>query len=92
MMHTWQKQEDLCETFFAYNRLKGSLYDGKTRLFRTDGTPIAMYSMAGLAEVSLVTTTRMGVSYKCEWVVMDCIVFGYSSDRCIWSTRFSEPC
>ncbi|CAO2186622.1 unnamed protein product [Urochloa humidicola] len=26
-------QEDLCESFFAYNRAKGTLYDGETRLF-----------------------------------------------------------
>nr|XP_029121852.1 uncharacterized protein LOC105049779 isoform X3 [Elaeis guineensis] len=26
-------QEDLCEAFFAYNRAKGTLYDGETRLF-----------------------------------------------------------
>ena len=25
------------------------MYDGKTRLFREDGTPVAMYSMSGLA-------------------------------------------
>lgn len=28
-----QGQEDLCESFFAYNRAKGTLYDGETRLF-----------------------------------------------------------
>ncbi|KAL9248800.1 Succinate-semialdehyde dehydrogenase (acetylating)-like protein [Drosera capensis] len=26
-------QDDLCEDFFAYNRAKGTLYDGETRLF-----------------------------------------------------------
>ena len=50
--------EDICETFFNHNRLKGSLYDGKTRLYTqnpdgTPGSPIAMYSMAGLAEYSV---------------------------------------
>lgn len=25
--------DDLCEDFFAYNRAKGTLYDGETRLF-----------------------------------------------------------
>jgi len=30
--------DDLCEDFFAYNRAKGTLYDGETRLFlRHDG-------------------------------------------------------
>jgi hypothetical protein len=28
-----QGQEDLCESFFAYNLAKGTLYDGETRLF-----------------------------------------------------------
>lgn len=47
-------RDDMCLPFFAQNRLKGTLYDGTTRLSRTDGTPLAMYSMAGLAEYSVV--------------------------------------
>jgi succinate semialdehyde reductase (NADPH) len=47
-------RDDLCDSFFAMNRLKGTLYDGTTRLRRKDGTPIAMYSMAGLAEYAVV--------------------------------------
>lgn len=43
-------RDDLCENFFAQNRLKGTLYDGETRLHRADGTPLAMYSMAAMAE------------------------------------------
>jgi succinate semialdehyde reductase (NADPH) len=43
-------RDDLCEKFFGMNRLKGTLYDGTTRLHREDGSPLAMYSMAGLAE------------------------------------------
>jgi len=46
-------REELCEPFFDQNRLKGSLYDGSTRLFDASGSPIAMYSMAGLAELSV---------------------------------------
>jgi succinate semialdehyde reductase (NADPH) len=42
-------REELCEPFFAQNRLRGTLYDGRTRLFEPDGTPIAMYSMGGLS-------------------------------------------
>src|SRR5262249_36340981 len=49
--------DDLCERFFAMNRLKGTLYDGTTRLQRRDGTPLAMYSMAGLAEYAVVPAT-----------------------------------
>jgi len=47
-------RDDLCEKFFGMNRLKGTLYDGTTRLRREDGSPVAMYSMAGLAEYSVV--------------------------------------
>jgi succinate semialdehyde reductase (NADPH) len=50
-------RDDLCDSFFAMNRLKGTLYDGTTRLRRADGSPIAMYSMAGLAEYSVVPAT-----------------------------------
>lgn len=50
-------RDDLCEAFFAMNRLRGVLYDGETRLFRPDGSPLAMYSMAGLAEYAVVPAT-----------------------------------
>ena len=36
-------QDDLCETFFAFNRGKGQLYDGTTRLYtELNNEPIAM--------------------------------------------------
>lgn len=47
-------RDDLCETFFAMNRLQGTLYDGESRLRRADGAPLAMYSMGGLAEYAVV--------------------------------------
>lgn len=47
-------RDDLCGPFFSHNRLNGHLYDGTTRLADADGTPIAMYSMAGLAEYAVV--------------------------------------
>jgi succinate semialdehyde reductase (NADPH) len=50
-------RDDLCETFFAMNRLKGTLYDGQSRLQRSDGSPLAMYSMGGLAEYAVVPAT-----------------------------------
>lgn len=50
-------RDDLCEKFFALNRGKGALYDGTSRLVRADGTPLAMYSMAGLAEYCVVPAT-----------------------------------
>ena len=52
--HCLAGRDDLCEKFFGMNRLKGTLYDGTTRLRREDGSPVAMYSMAGLAEYSVV--------------------------------------
>lgn len=50
-------RDDLCETFFAMNRLRGTLYDGTSRLARADGSPLAMYSMGGLAEYAVVPAT-----------------------------------
>ncbi|WP_019855075.1 zinc-binding dehydrogenase [Actinopolyspora mortivallis] len=42
--------EEICLEFFAHNRAKGQLYDGRSRLSFPDGTPVWMYSMGGLAE------------------------------------------
>lgn len=50
-------RDDLCGPFFAENRLKGALYDGTSRLTRADGSALAMYSMAGLAEYAIVPAT-----------------------------------
>jgi S-(hydroxymethyl)glutathione dehydrogenase/alcohol dehydrogenase len=55
--HCARGRDDLCERFFALNRLRGTLYDGSTRLRRRDGTPLWMYSMAGLAEYAVVPAT-----------------------------------
>ncbi len=55
--HCVSGNEDICATFFAYNRLKGTLYDGTTRLRRHDGTAVSMYSMGGLAEYCVVPQT-----------------------------------
>jgi succinate semialdehyde reductase (NADPH) len=50
-------RDDLCDNFFAMNRLKGTLYDGTSRLRRSDGSTLWMYSMAGLAEYAVVPAT-----------------------------------
>jgi S-(hydroxymethyl)glutathione dehydrogenase/alcohol dehydrogenase len=50
-------RDDLCDNFFAMNRLKGTLYDGTSRLRRNDGSTLWMYSMAGLAEYAVVPAT-----------------------------------
>lgn len=52
-------RDDLCVNFFAQNRLNGTLYDGSSRLRATDGSPIAMYSMAGMAEYAVVPVTAL---------------------------------
>jgi len=52
-------RDDLCGPFFELNRLRGALYDGETRLQRDDGTPLAMYSMGGLAEYAVVPETAI---------------------------------
>ncbi|MFI7481607.1 zinc-binding dehydrogenase [Kocuria sp. M1R5S2] len=57
--HCRRGNEDLCEEFFAKNRLKGQLYDGTTRLSDAEGAPVAMYSMAGLAEYAVVPATAV---------------------------------
>ncbi|MEM3684076.1 MAG: zinc-binding dehydrogenase [Conexivisphaerales archaeon] len=51
--------DDMCENFFKLNRLQGKLYDGNTRLFRKDGSPVWMYSMGGLAEFAVVPVTSV---------------------------------
>jgi S-(hydroxymethyl)glutathione dehydrogenase/alcohol dehydrogenase len=74
-----QGRDDVCETFFGMNRLRGTLYDGETRLQRTDGTPLWMYSMAGLAEYCVVPATDVfplpeGVKLH-ESAILGCAVF-----------------
>jgi succinate semialdehyde reductase (NADPH) len=52
-------RDDLCENFFAIHRAKGVLYDGETRLQRSDGSSLAMYSMSGLAEYAVAPATAV---------------------------------
>lgn len=52
-------RDDLCAPFFGLNRLQGKLYDGTTRLRLTDGTPVAMYSMGGLAEYCVIPSAAV---------------------------------
>ena len=72
-------RDDLCEPFFAMNRQQGTLLDGSTRLARNDGTPLAMYSMAGLAEYAVVPASDIfplpvGLP-EIESAVLGCAVF-----------------
>lgn len=49
--HCHKGRDDLCSPYFELNRLKGTLYDGETRLYNSkDNSPVYMYSMGGLAE------------------------------------------
>jgi S-(hydroxymethyl)glutathione dehydrogenase/alcohol dehydrogenase len=52
-------RDDMCVNFFAQNRLNGTLYDGESRLHAGDGSSIAMYSMAGMAEYAVVPVTAL---------------------------------
>ena len=72
-------RDDMCETFFAYNRLKGQLYDGTSRLARPDGSPVWMYSMGALAEYAVTPATSVfrlpdGLSLE-ESAIIGCSVF-----------------
>ena len=52
-------RDDLCAPFFSYNRLKGQLFDGTSRLVDNDGSVIAQYSMGGLAEYCVIPVTAV---------------------------------
>lgn len=52
-------RDDLCEKFFAMNRLAGVLYDGESRLRMPDDSFLAMYSMGGLAEYAVVPVSAL---------------------------------
>ncbi|MBA0570285.1 hypothetical protein Golob_003963, partial [Gossypium lobatum] len=72
--------DDLCEDFFAYNRAKGTLYDGETRLFlRDSGKPVYMYSMGGLAEYCVIPAHGLAILPKSlpytESAILGCAVF-----------------
>lgn len=52
-------RDDLCIEFFAQNRLRGTLYDGESRLAMPSGSFLAMYSMGGLAEYAVVPLSAL---------------------------------
>lgn len=54
-------RDDMCSAFFAFNRLKGTLFDGESRLSMPDGSFLAMYSMGGLAEYAVVPVSALAV-------------------------------
>lgn len=72
-------RDDLCGPFFEMNRLRGTLFDGTTRLQRSGGEPLAMYSMAGLAEYAVAPVTavfaRKETLRPAEAAILGCAVF-----------------
>jgi succinate semialdehyde reductase (NADPH) len=68
-------RDDLCATFFAMNRLNGTLYDGTSRLRRPDGSSLAMYSMGGLAEYAVVPVTDVFPA-PANVPLADCCILG----------------
>ncbi|CAM9001321.1 unnamed protein product [Rhodiola kirilowii] len=73
-------REDICEPFFTYNRTLGTLYDGETRLFlRSNGEPVYMYSMGGMAEYCVVPANGLCVLPHslpyAESAILGCAVF-----------------
>ncbi len=68
-------REELCEPFFVHNRLNGTLYDGRTRLFDTAGAPVWMYSMGGLGELA-VMPERAVVAIPDGLETTDSAIFG----------------
>jgi len=58
-VHCVRGRDDLCIEFFAQNRVNGTMYDGRTRIYRPDGQPLAMYSMGGLAEYAVVPANNV---------------------------------
>jgi succinate semialdehyde reductase (NADPH) len=68
-------REELCEPFFAHNRLHGTLYDGRTRLFDQAGEPIWMYSMGGLSERAVMPALA-AARIPDELALSDSAIFG----------------
>ncbi|KAB5534360.1 hypothetical protein DKX38_017446 [Salix brachista] len=58
--------DDLCEDFFAYNRSKGTLYDGETRLFLRNsvrpGDSVAVIGVGGVGSSCLQIARAFGAS------------------------------
>lgn len=78
--HCSKGHDDLCEPFFTFNRAKGTLYDGDTRLFlRDSGKPAYMYSMGGLAEYCVVPANALAILPDslpyAESAIIGCAVF-----------------
>jgi Zn-dependent alcohol dehydrogenase len=67
-------RDDLCAEFFGQNRLKGTLYDGTSRVSMPDGSFLAMYSMGGLAEYCVVPISALSALADSVDVETSCIL------------------
>ena len=67
-------RDDLCANFFGQNRLKGTLYDGTSRLSMPDGSFLAMYSMGGLAEYAVVPLSALAPLANTVDIETSCIL------------------
>ncbi|MCU1475389.1 MAG: alcohol dehydrogenase [Subtercola sp.] len=67
-------RDDLCANFFGQNRLKGTLYDGESRLSMPDGSFLAMYSMGGLAEYCVVPISALAALSESVDLETSCIL------------------
>ncbi len=67
-------RDDMCLKFFGMNRTHGTLYDGRSRLRRQDGSNLAMFSMAGMAEYAVVPATNVFRLPESLPLVESCII------------------
>lgn len=67
-------RDDLCSNFFAHNRLNGTLYDGRSRLTKPDGSFLAMYSMGGLAEYCVIPASALALAPEGNDLEESCIL------------------
>lgn len=78
--------DNLCERFFGINRARGHLYDDTTRLIRSNGQELAMFSAAGLAEYAVVPATSLyqvpeNVSLESASIVGCSVLTAYGAAR-----------
>jgi len=67
-------RDDMCANFFGQNRLKGTLYDGESRLRMPDGSFLAQYSMGGLAEYCVLPLSALAALPESADIATACIL------------------
>ena len=86
-------RDDLCANFFGQNRLKGTLYDGTSRVSMPDGSFLAMYSMGGLAEYAVVPLSALAALSATVDLETSCILgcAGLTSYGAVFRSGQVEP-